>query len=373
MDKTLPILNAILRRIYVAIATLSWSALFAVACVHSLLSYVLLALSGEGELTDHLITYIYFYVVTATTVGYGDLSPTSSVGRMVSILWVVPGSIALFTAVLGKAINDVGAIWRRRMNGYGDFSERENHTVILGWQGVRTRRMIELLLADHDDGERIVLVDKSLEQNPMPAVIDYVRSDALSTPGDLQRAGVSKAARIIIRGGDDDETLAATLAAASSESSAHIVAHFEDERAVDLISRQCPDVEAIGSLSAELLVRASRDPGASRVADRLLSAESEDTAYSMIVPNGISAITYFEAMIGLKRHYGMTLVGLSGPNDRNVDLNCPTDQNISGGDQLFYIADNRMAPEDVLWGSLSEDVLPVVSGDDGSGDGGRPA
>ena len=245
------------------------------------------------------------------------------------------------------------------MNGFGDYSERDGHTVILGWQGIRTRRLIELLLADRSDGERIILVDKSLEQNPMPDVIDYVRSDALSTPSGLQRAGLATAARVIIRGGDDDETIAATLAASSSKSSAHIVAHFEDERAVELISRQCPDVEAIGSLSAELLVRASRDPGASRVADRLLSAESEDTAFSMIVPSGTTPISYLDAMVGLKRHYGMTLVGLSGPDDRNVDLNCPTDQRIRAGDQLFYIADARQAPDEVLWSSLGEEKLPL--------------
>jgi voltage-gated potassium channel len=356
----LPLFDAIMRRAYVAIATLTWSVLFAVAGVHAFVSYILLVLAGESGLTGGLVSFIYFYVVTATTVGYGDMSPATSVGRIASLLVVIPGSIAIFTAVLGKAITDVGTIWSRRMNGYGDFSEREGHTIILGWQGARTRRLIELLVADHEDGEKIILVDKSLEQNPMPAVLDYVRSDALSTPGGLQRAGIGKAARVIIRGADDDETIAATLAASSSQSSAHIVAHFEDDRAVDLISRQCPDVEAIGSLSAELLVRASRDPGASRVADRLLSAESEDTAFSMIVPTDTPPIMYLDAMVGLKRHYGLTLVGLSGPNDRNVDLNCPTDRRISGGDQLFYIADIRLPPSDVRWGALTEDKLPVI-------------
>ena len=363
----MPLFDAVVRRIYVAIATVSWSALCAVVVIHGLVSYILLAICGEADLTGSFVNFIYFYVVTATTVGYGDMSPATPAGRMAGILLIIPGAIAIFTAILGKAISDVGSIWRRRMNGFGDYSERDGHTVILGWQGIRTRRLIELLLADRSDGERIILVDKALDQNPMPDVIDYVRSDALSTPSGLQRAGLAAAARVIIRGGDDDETIAATLAASSAKSSAHIVAHFEDERAVELISRQCPDVEAIGSLSAELLVRASRDPGASRVADRLLSAESEDTAYSMIVPGGAAPISYLDAMVGLKRHYGLTLVGLSGPDDRNVDLNCPTDQPIRAGDQLFYIADARQLPDDILWGALKEENLPVIgNGDDGT-------
>lgn len=364
----MPLFDVVVRRIYVAIATVSWSAMFAVACVHGLISYILLVLFGEADLTGSLVNFIYFYVVTATTVGYGDLSPATAGGRVAGLLVIIPGSIAIFTAILGKAISDVSTIWRRRMDGFGDYSGRDGHTVILGWQGIRTRRLIELLQADRGEGERVILVDKSLDQNPMPAVIDYVRSDALSTPGGLQRAGLGQAARVIIRGSDDDETIAATLAASSAHSPAHIVAHFEDERAVELISKQCPDVEAIGSLSAELLVRASRDPGASRVADRLLSAESDDTAFSMVVPAGTTSISYFDAMVGLKRHYGLTLVGLSGPDDRNVDLNCPTDQRIGAGDQLFYIADVRLPPDDILWGSLADEKLPAHDEDNGTSD-----
>ena len=85
----------------------------------------------------------------------------------------------------------------------------------------------------------------------------------------------------------------------------------------------------------------------------------------MIVPTGTAAISYLDAMIGLKRHYGLTLVGLSGPNDRSVDLNCPTDRNIRSGDQLFYIADERMSPENVLWASITDDQLPAVRADEG--------
>ena len=250
------------RRIYQAVAELRWSSLGLLALLHALLSYVLLLLAGEAGLTTSPIDYIYYYVTTATTVGYGDLSPATASGRVVGALVVLPGSIAIFTGVLGKAIADLGALWRREMNGFGDFSDRQGHTIVVGWQGMRSRRLLDLLQADRPDETRIVLVAKTLERNPAADHADFVRVDSLSSLEGLARAGAAGAASILVRGQDDDETLAAALAAHGAAGHAHIVAHFEDEPTAKLLARQCPNVEALGSLSAELLVRSLRDPGA---------------------------------------------------------------------------------------------------------------
>ena len=281
---------------------------------------------------------------------------STSAGRIAGLAFVLPGSIALFTATLGKAIADLGNRWRRGMNGYGDYAAREGHTIVLGWQGGRSRRLIDLLLADQTSEARIVLVAKGLEQNPMPDAVDYVRVDGLSTQAGLVRAGIAGAASVVLRGQDDDETLAATLAANAAAGSAHIVAHFEDEQTAELIMRQCPEVEAIGSLSAELLVRSSRDPGASRVADLLFSAKSEDTAYSLEMPPSASPIPYLDALVALKRLHGITLVGVCRERGRDLDLNCAPDRLVQPGDTLFYIADARIAADEIDWMALPRTV-----------------
>ena len=349
----MPFFEPIFRRLYVAVAEVTWGALALAVLAHALLSWVFLVLAGEEGLTGSAATWTYYYVTTATTVGYGDLSPGTDAGRLLASAWVLPGSIALFGAVLGKAVADLGDFWRKRMNGHGDYSARTGHTVVLGWQGARTRRLIELLLADRPDGERIVLVAKTLEQNPMPDALDYVRADALSTPRGHERAGLAGASSVVIRGEDDDETLAATLAAARKATDAHVVAHFEDERAAELIQQQCPDVEAIGSLSAELLVRSARDPGASKVADRLFSATSEDTAFSLTVPAAAGRLGYLDALVGLKRAHDMTVVGIGHEHGRDVDLNCPPDRTIEPGEMLFYIADRRIDAGEIDWPGLT--------------------
>ena len=356
---SLPIFEQALRRVYIAIANLTWLTLSSATLAHAIISYILLAIAGEITLTSGFTNYLYYYMTTATTVGYGDLSPQTASGRMWALLFVLPGSVAIFTVTLGKAFADIGAIWRRRMNGLGDYSTREGHTIVLGWQPIRTARLIALLKADKPTGDRIILVAKALEQNPLPDDIDYVRADFLSTLSALNRAGVEGADRIIIHGIDDDETLAATLGVSSFKPSAHVVAYFEDERTAELIKRQCPNVEAVNSLSVELLVRASCDPGASQVANRLLSAESKDTAFSMALPDSIDQMSYLDLLIGLKRHNDITVVGIAEAASKIVDLNCPSDRLITAGDIIFYVADARISPDEIRWRELKEQPLPI--------------
>lgn len=344
-------------RVYVAVATLSWSVLLGCFLVHALTCYALFLVAGETKLTESLVTYLYFYMTTATTVGYGDLSPGSHGGRLVNVVVVLPGSIALFTVLLGKVVSSMSTFWRRRLEGLGDYSQRTGHTLVVGWQGARSRRIIEGLLHDrHPRGPGIVLLARGLSANPMPDAIDFVVAEQLSDLPSYARAGSAGAQTLVIRGADDDETLAATLAAHSAAPQAHIVAHFQEESGAQLVRRQLPGVEVVTSIAAGLLVRAARDPGASQLAARMFSNLSADTAFSMKVPEQAGQLAYLDVLVGLKRAHGLTLIGMCRDEGRKVDLNCPAEAAISAGDTLFYIADHRVGAEAVDWAAMRSAV-----------------
>ena len=101
-------------------------------------------------------------------------------------------------------------------------------------------------------------------------------------------------------------------------------------------------MEAIGSLTAELLVRSARDPGASTMADRLFSAKSEDTAFSMTLSPDAGRTRYGDLLARLHRESGATLLGLAQGGE--VDLNCPAETSVGPGDTIFYVADRRLDP-----------------------------
>ncbi|MDY8110400.1 ion channel [Fulvimarina sp. 2208YS6-2-32] len=339
------------RHAYVALAELTWAAVLFLFIAHLALSYGLLRLAGETGLTGDVFTYIYYYGVTATTVGYGDLSPGGMPGRMLATFFVIPGAIAIFTAVLGKLLTGISGVWRKRMQGAGDYSARTGHMLVLGWQEGMTRQLMTMLASERTDAEPLpVLLARSLEENPMSETIDFVRSERLADPEALERGGIMGARGVIVRGENDDETLAAALVAATLNPAAHVVAHFEFQRTADIAARQASKIETITSLSPELLVRAARDPGSSQVAKLLLSAGTADTAFSMDMPEGLAPLSYGKALIGLRARCNATLVGI-GRNGK-VDLNCPDDAAIGFGDTIYYISDHRLDAGSIDWNAM---------------------
>ena len=344
------------QRIYYAIAMLRWSVLLAVISLHAIVSYIVLALTDETELISDLWVYFYYYTTTATTVGYGDLSPQTEAGRTAAAIVILPGAIALFTAVLGKAVSDIGNQWRRGLDGKGNYSSRTDHMVIVGWQERATKRLIETLLEDRPQPVRPVLMAAAVQENPMPEAIDFVFSERLSDLDGFARAGAAGARSILIRGANDDDTLAATLAARSAAPEAHIVAHMENEDTARLIERQIDNIEVFSSISVDMMVRAAHDPGASRLANLMFSSRTESTAYSLQVPAGVEPMAYLDALVALKRSHRITLIGVSEEGGRHLDLNCVGDRQIKGGDTLFYIANERREPTPAQWRNLAKEL-----------------
>jgi len=75
--------------------------------------YILLALAITvvilGTVVFHLlekwswIDSLYFTVITLATVGYGDLTPTTPVGKLFAVIFVISG-VGIFLAFLNKVM-----------------------------------------------------------------------------------------------------------------------------------------------------------------------------------------------------------------------------------------------------------------------------
>src|SRR6056297_343724 len=144
------------RSLYRHVAAVTWPAVGLIAASHFLSSWLLMAVT-DGAPIALAQTFWYYYFVTATTVGYGDFAPVTSAGRAVAVFWIMPGGIAIFTSVIAKVVQSAAAYWRRRMLGLDDFSDLEAHTVILGWNGENTRKMVAFMRGDQAERD-IVLV-----------------------------------------------------------------------------------------------------------------------------------------------------------------------------------------------------------------------
>ena len=345
--------QSLARLIYQHVAAVTWPAIMLIAAVHFFSSWAVIAFA-EGETIATPEIFWYYYLVTATTVGYGDFAPATSVGRAIAVFWIMPGGIAIFTSIVAKVVQSTAGYWRRRMLGLGDYRGLIGHTVILGWNGENTRKMVAFMRGDQPNRE-IVLAAYRAAENPMPDQVHFVRGESLTSLELLQRSGIAASGRTVVSGHDDNETLATCLAVSAHSPSTHLVAFFEDETVADLLKAHCTAAECLVPMATELLVRTADDPGSSRVPKILLSTLVGPTLFSLRVPEDGNATRFADLFLAFYQQHQATLLGVaSGRAADEIFLNPPADRIVMSGETLYYIAEHRLTSESVAWSSIAQ-------------------
>lgn len=310
-------------------------------------SWVLLYLAGEEALTENLSTFIYYLMVTASTVGYGDYSPQTDFGKWIVVLFVIPGGLSLFAAILGRIASGAIEYWRAGILGKRRVRV-ENHILILGWNGQRTIHLIRMLQHEEEGKRPIVLCSRSDIENPLPGEIQFVRVNSYTDSQQMQLANVADASCIVVDNLEDDITLSASLYCANINPNAHLLAYFKDEALGHLLSQHCPKAECIPAVGAEMLAKAAVDPGSSALHQELLASTRGMTQYSTIYPQTLTATTVEAVFTHVKKAYQATLIAIDSGN--GIELNPELQREIPAGCKIFYIADERVEAFD--WGAV---------------------
>lgn len=323
------------------IRRVSWLALVLALLAHMLATWALLWLAGEADLVAPK-AFPYYYMTTATTIGYGDLSPKTTAGRMVVAFLLMPGSVAFFAAVLTKTSTGLSTYWRRHREGRMSYHEMDGHTVLVGWRGAESDRLVDLLLSDTaTDDEGLVVVAVELAENHRPEHMRFVAVGTYADAGAYARAAIARARRVIVNPPTDDQALAAVLAVMAHRPAAHVVAHFHCDSALRLVRSHYPQVECTRPMSAEVLARAAQDPGSAALTQDLLSSGEGQAQFSLVVPAGVSS-TLAQVAARLKARGGM-VIGLRA-GDGPARLNPPEDEAVSAGMVVYYLAAQRIEP-----------------------------
>lgn len=321
---------------------LSWQGLLLVLAGYVVASYALLWAAGEQDLITGQ-DFVYWLIVTASTVGYGDLSPGTPSGKLIVALFVIPVGLSLFALVIGRAAAFGAAQWKKGIRGM-KMVNAENHILVIGWNGRRTQHLLKLLLAEAEQNNqrRIVLCTTEDIENPMPEEIGFVRVTSFTDDAEMSRTALDKASCIIINTSLDDVTMTTALYCNGHNQNAHIIVYFADDSLSPLLKRHLPRVECMPSVAIEMQVKAAMDPGSSALHQELLSATHGMTQYSTHYPELLPGATVEAVFENFKRSYNATLIGVSENGEGEIRLNPPLDLQINPGATLYYIAEKRI-------------------------------
>ena len=238
-------------------SSLAAGSLFAVASVVSLVFYAMLGTVYLGDQftpkVHDLPDAAYFSVVAMSTVGFGDIVPTSHTAKMFVVSVIVLG-ITVFATSLGAVIGPlVSGKLRQMFREKARVSMRKNHVILCG----ATPLALSLYRSLTAKGEFVTVVLKPGVTHEYPETADLLWGEASS--GDvLKQAGVDEASYVLALREDDPDNAFIVLAVKSfANSKAKTVAVVNASQNLEKIRRVNADmVFSPQLLGAELLARA---------------------------------------------------------------------------------------------------------------------
>ncbi len=151
--------------------------------------------TAGGKITD-LYDAIYWSIVTISTVGYGDITPLTVGGRLVTMTLILSGLgvLAFFTSIIVAAFNDKMDTLREQRT-YAELDRYQNFIIICGFGRVG-QQLAELLAQDKQD---FVIIDKDEDRIMQAKQLGFmtIQEDATKN-GVLLAAGINRGVSTVI-------------------------------------------------------------------------------------------------------------------------------------------------------------------------------
>ncbi len=285
--------------------------------------------------------YWWYFVVTASTVGYGDLYPQTGMGHVVGC-YVIIGGIATMTTVFTKLTAVMADAKGRRMQGTIT-SSAAKHTVVLGYCPGRTERIVGELTAE--GGRTLVLCAWSdTMTHPMPEQkLDFVRGE-LTDESVLRRAGVHRADTVLVDARDDNEALAIAVLVAHLNDRAHTVVALRDLDRADMVRYVDSGIRAVQWHSPRMITEELTSPGITEVYAELMTHGGANT-YSVALPEAIGPVVVEQCQTALGQQYAATVLAARSGGQLMVNPDWRT--TLAPGSILYYIAPRRLSDEQI--------------------------
>jgi voltage-gated potassium channel len=166
--------------------------------------------NGDGVT---LLDACYYAVVTLSTTGYGDITPSSQAARLVNIVLVTPARVLFLVILVGTTLevlteqyrNTVRmARWRKRVR---------DHIIVCGY-GTKGRSAVTALLEDGIDKDRIVIVERDpMTARQATAAGFAVVEGSATRSAVLLEAFVQRAKAVVVAPNTDEAAVLITLTA----------------------------------------------------------------------------------------------------------------------------------------------------------------
>lgn len=285
------------------------------------------------------IESFYMTVITISTVGFAEVSPLSSIGRIFTVILIMTGVVIIttglsliFSSVMEGTFGEV--MRRQRME--KKLAKMKEHFIICGSGVVGEDVLNEFIRARAP----FVIIDK--DANVLAPILKqfpetiYVIGDATNDET-LKKAGIEEARGIIAVLGSDSDNLYICLTARSLNPRLRIIARAIESEAIDKLKKAGADYvfspEKIGGVR---LAAAALKPTVTSFLDAVLKGEYLNLVLDEVEVKKNSCIvdkTLKETNIS--RDIGIIIVAIKSTAMNKLTFNPSSDSSIHEGDILI--------------------------------------
>ena len=281
-----------------------------------LMLIIFLSEQKTNSAINTLFDAIWYTLVTITTVGYGDITPHSVLGRTSAMILLLAG-VALFGALSGKFASFLFDRQQKKDRGLLKMNKIKNHFLICGWKPNFERILEGILLANPEiPPEKIILLNNS-SQNEMEKIkadsrfknINYIHGD-FTDEDTLLKSQIKTAERTLILADNsenfssletDSRTVLAVITIKNLNPKIYCVAEIIDSKFEKHLSlAHCDEIILSADYGQNLLIQASSGKGMSHILRELISEESDSGILICDIPQKFVGNNYGDFRLSLK-------------------------------------------------------------------------
>ncbi len=292
---------------------------------------------------------LWWCVVTLTTVGYGDLFPSSPGGRFVVAVPFMFTGIGLLGYMLSLVATRMAEAKGKEARGMATFS-LSGHVVLLNFPGEsRVSSVVDELrhAASFGADVEIVVVDDGILELPAELTargVRFVRGNP-SRDEALTRASIDAARLALVHArdpadaGSDHRNLAITVAIEARQRKVHSVVECLDPGTEALLRKAgCDSVVCTTHLDACFMSSEAVSPGLKTVVDDLVTSHGGQQLY--VTPLEVASTSTFAEVSRVASARGHLAVGLM--RGGGSQMNPPATTEVRGGDRVVTIGHARL-------------------------------